>query len=180
MYRYVILICVISFFGGLILGKPSHAAKAIAGEIHYSDDEQKCLADNIYWEARNQTSKGMIGVALVSRNRVNDDRFPHSYCEVVQQGPTKPSWKNPDIQIPIRHRCQFSWYCDGKSDIVPYYDLDVYEFARMIAFKIYNGHLEDFTQGATHYHADYVTPEWASSKTFTLKEDEHIFYRWER
>ena len=180
MLKYLAPLFAVAFIGGLTTGKSALGATAEAGEFHTPNSEQKCLADNIYWEARNQTAKGMIGVALVTRNRVLDSRFPHSYCEVVIQGPTKPSWKDPNIRIPLRHRCQFSWYCDGKSDIVPYYDLDVYEFARTIAFKIYNGKLEDFTDGATHYHANYVSPEWAETKTWTVAIDDHIFYRWEK
>ena len=180
MLKYLAPIFAVALIGGFVTGKSAFGAEAKAGEWHTPDSEQKCLADNIYWEARNQPPKGMIGVALVTRNRVRDSRFPHSYCEVVQQGPTKPSWKDINVDVPIRHRCQFSWYCDGKSDDIPYYDLDVYELARTIAFKIYHGHIEDFTDGATHYHATYVNPEWAAMKTFTIMEDEHIFYRWEK
>ena len=181
MLKYLAPLFVAAFFGGFISGKSAlGATSAEAGEWHTPDSEQKCIADNIYWEARNQSAKGMIAVALVTRNRVLDDRFPHSYCEVIMQGPTRPSWKDINIDVPIRHRCQFSWYCDGKSDVVPFYDLDVYDFARTIAFKIYHGHLDDFTDGATHYHADYVTPEWSASKSWTIKIDDHIFYRWEK
>jgi len=175
-----ILGCTASFIGGFYTGQSAFAGEANAAAFHASYTEQKCLADNIYWEARNQSTKGMIGVAFVTRNRVNDTRFPHSYCEVIKQGPERPSWKDKNIMVPLRHRCQFSWYCDGKSDNIPTVDLDIYEFARTIAFKIYNGHLTDFTVGATHYHADYVTPAWAKSKTKTITIDEHIFYRWER
>jgi spore germination cell wall hydrolase CwlJ-like protein len=164
----------------LSTGVAHGASTAQAGEWHSDVSEQKCIADNIYWEARNQPLKGMIAVALVSRNRVNDERFPHSYCEVIHQGPTRPSWKDNDIRIPVRNRCHFSWYCDGKSDDIPEYDLDVYSLARAIAFKIYWGEFDDFTVGATHYHADYVTPEWANTKTPTLQVEDHIFYRWEK
>lgn len=165
-----------------VLSGKAQGKEAIAHPLplHDPEVEQRCLADNIYWEARNQPAKGMIGVALVTRNRVRDSRFPHSYCEVVHQGPTKSSWKDIDIMVPIKHRCQFSWYCDGKSDTIPYYDLDVYQFARTVAFKIYYGDLDDFTEGATHYHANYVNPEWASSKTMTVVVKDHIFYRWEK
>ena len=178
--KWYLVACALSFAGGLYTGKSAFASTANAAAFHASYTEQKCLADNIYWEARNQSTKGMIGVAFVTRNRVNDTRFPHSYCEVIKQGPERPSWKDKNNMVPLRHRCQFSWYCDGKSDNIPTVDLDIYEFARTIAFKIYNGHLTDFTNGATHYHADYVTPAWAKSKTKTITIDEHIFYRWER
>ena len=155
------------------------ASIAEAGEYHSALTEQVCLANNIYWEARNQTEEGMIGVGLVVRNRVNDNRFPHSYCEVVHEGPTRPSWRNPDTRIPVKHRCQFSWYCDGKSDDIRSNELDIYAVASDIAHRIYSGDITDITNGATHYHADYVIPAWAATKIKTIQIDNHIFYRWE-
>ena len=89
------------------------------------------------------------------------------------QGPTY-SWK-PDF--PVRHRCQFSWYCDGKSDKV--YDEDAYKQALTIAHGVYYDNLDDFVEGATHYHAVYVLPEWAESKTPVVQIGQHMFYRWE-
>lgn len=173
--------CALAFLGGLVTGKSAFGAiTANAGEYHTSLSEQKCLADNIYWEARNQSTRGMMAVGFVVRNRVNDKRFPHSYCEVVKQGPDRPSWSDETVRVPLRNRCQFSWFCDGLSDKIPSYDKAVYDMSRMIAFKIYNNELVDFTDGATHYHADYVRPEWASTKTKTMQIDEHIFYRWEK
>jgi len=38
----------------------------------------------------------------------------------------------------------------------------------------------DVTDGATHYHADYVEPAWAKTKTKTIEIEDHIFYRWEK
>ena len=144
------------------------------------ENQITCLADNIYWEARNQPVKGMIAVGLVTENRVEDDRYPDTYCEVVEQGPVRESWKQNGVYYPVKHRCQFSWYCDGKSDKIPPVDYEVYDVALAIAFKIYYGpYFDDFTQGATHYHADYVFPEWANSKTKTIKIANHIFYRLE-
>ena len=70
----------------MIPSESESASIAEAGEFHTALSEQVCLANNIYWEARNQTEEGMIGVGLVVRNRVLDNRFPHSYCEVVHQG----------------------------------------------------------------------------------------------
>ena len=48
-------------------------------------DEVKCLAQNIYFEARDQKTKGQIAVALVTINRVESKRFPNSICKVVYQ-----------------------------------------------------------------------------------------------
>ena len=168
--------CTAAFVGGFVTNESAF------GNSHTDVDAQvNCLADNIYWEARNQPTKGMIAVALVTRNRVEDDRYPNTYCGVVEQGPVRESWKRNGTFYPVRHRCQFSWYCDGKSDKIPEQDLDVHELARIIAFKVI--HLEmtnDFTKGATHYHATYVYPEWAETKTKTIQIKDHIFYRWEK
>ena len=153
---------------------------SVSAETNSSLKEQKCIANNIYWEARNQTVKGMIGVALVTRNRVSDNRFPNSYCDVVYQGPTRPTWRDPSVRIPVKHRCQFSWYCDGKPDNIPSYDNDLYTVALAIAYRVYYGKFSDFTLGATHYHATYVLPAWAKTKTRTTKVGRHIFYRWEK
>lgn len=132
-----------------------------------------CLALNVYHEARDQPFIGQVAVAQVVMNRVYDDRFPNTVCEVVQEGPTY-SWK-PDF--PVRHRCQFSWYCDGKSDSA--HNEEAWSMAMMIAHGVYYGNLDDFVEGSTHYHAHYVLPAWAESKTKVVRIADHIFYRWE-
>ena len=166
-----------------IAGAIALSVASNATQLHTQTEDDKqivCIADNIYWEARNQRTKGMIAVGLVTMNRVNDKRFPNTPCEVVKEGPTRPSWKDKSISYPIKNRCQFSWYCDGKAEVVPTADFQVYEIARMIAFKVYHAkQWWDITDGATHYHAYYVTPAWASSKTKTVQIGDHIFYRWE-
>ena len=132
-----------------------------------------CLALNVYHEARDQPFIGQVAVAQVVMNRVRDDRYPDTPCDVVMQGPTY-SWAE---HYPVRHRCQFSWYCDGKSDNTP--DQGAYDKALMIAHGVYYGNLDDFVEGATHYHAIYVLPEWAESKTRIVQIAAHIFYRWD-
>lgn len=132
-----------------------------------------CLALNVYHEARDQPFIGQVAVAQVVMNRVKDDRYPDNVCDVVQQGPTY-SWK-PDF--PVRHRCQFSWYCDGKSDNTP--DEAAWKQALVIAQGVHTGNLDDFVEGATHYHATYVLPEWAETKTPIVQIADHVFYRWD-
>ena len=79
MLKHLFVIsCTAAFIGGFVTGKSAFA------DNHTELDEQvNCLATNIYWEARNQPTKGMIAVALVTRNRVFDDRYPNTYCGVV-------------------------------------------------------------------------------------------------
>jgi N-acetylmuramoyl-L-alanine amidase len=133
-------------------------------------DEVKCLALNIYHEARNQPLVGKLAVAQVTINRVNNNRFPNSVCAVVRQG----FYYN---KSPIINKCQFSWWCDGKSDKPK--DKASWQQIQILADKIYTGFFDgiDIVKGATHYHASYVKPYWAKDKQKLIKIKNHIFYK---
>ena len=134
-----------------------------------------CLALNTYHEAKNQSMIGQIATAQVVMNRVADSRYPNTVCEVVKQG---PKYKGSDV--PVRHKCQFSWFCDGKSD-EPKKDSKEWFKAQDYARIVLSGRIAlDVTEGATHYHATYVRPSWAKTKTRTTRIEKHIFYRWEK
>ena len=49
-------------------------------------DEHQCLAEAMYYEARDQGSLGMLAVGIVIQNRVDHPRYPDTICEVVRQG----------------------------------------------------------------------------------------------
>ena len=147
-----------------------------------------CLALNVYHEARDQGTAGLFGVTAVVLNRVNDKRFPNTICEVVYQGPTRESWKtrryknlpaDERIYYPIKNKCQFSWYCDGKND-TPRNKEKYQEVLDLVEAILYNElPFVDITDGALFYHADYVNPSWAKTKQRTTEIDDHIFYRWD-
>ena len=132
-----------------------------------------CLAMNVYWEARSQSTAGQIAVAQVVINRVNDNRYPDTVCDVVTQGVVKSG-----STLPVRHKCQFSWYCDGKKDNPT--DSTAWSNALLVALTVHDGLTVDMLEGATHYHATSVQPDWAVTKTRTARIDDHIFYRWEK
>ena len=144
----------------------------ILGCTNSYGSETGCLAENVYFEARSQGFAGWVAVAQVTLNRVEDKRFPNTICEVVKQGLTYESGH------PIKNKCQFSWYCDGKSDKVK--NLKVYSEINELVNYVLDQKLFDITDGATHYHADYVRPSWAKTKTKTIEIEDHIFYRWEK
>jgi N-acetylmuramoyl-L-alanine amidase len=134
------------------------------------ETELRCLALNIYHEARNESTAGMVAVGQVTLNRVDSIRFPNTVCKVVRQGVYRGGY-------PVRDRCQFSWHCDGLSDIP--YNLRSYnrsiEIAQWLLFT--NPWLPDFTDGSLFYHASYVQPKWSRTKKITSRIDSHIFYR---
>ena len=134
-----------------------------------------CMALNIYHEAKNQSMLGQIAVGQVVMNRVEDTRFPDNVCDVVTEAVT---YKGTDK--PVLHKCQFSWYCDGQKD-EPKYHSEEWWNAQEYASIVLSGTIAlDVTEGATHYHATYVRPAWAKTKTRTTRIDRHIFYRWEK
>lgn len=126
-----------------------------------------CLALNIYHEARGEPLVGRIAVAQVVRNRVESPQFPDTVCGVVKQG----KYANG---VPVRHQCQFSWWCDGKSDKAT----DSTEWAKSlnIAESVILGHIPDITEGALYYHATSVQPYWAEHYSQIAQIDNHIFY----
>jgi spore germination cell wall hydrolase CwlJ-like protein len=148
------------------------------------DPETFCLAQNIYFEARNESTAGQIAVGQVTFNRVNSKRFPNNVCDVVYQGPKYESWNTRKdktlsnyerVYYPVKNKCQFSWYCDGKADDI----LNAKKFSEIyvLAVEIARKIIPDITDGATHYHADYVSPEWANHLNKTVVIDTHIFYK---
>ena len=136
-----------------------------------------CMAKNIFFEAAVESTAGRLAVAQVTLNRVKSHRFPNSVCEVVYEGLhyTTASGK----QIPKRNRCQFSWYCDGKSDDPR--KVRSWKNSQLIAkwFYDHQDRLMDITDGATHYHADWMQkyPNWARTYKRNVRIDDHIFYQ---
>ena len=134
-----------------------------------------CMAINMYHEAKNQSMLGQLAVGQVVMNRVEDKRFPDNVCDVVTEAVTYKGTNKP-----VLHKCQFSWWCDGQKD-EPDFDSKEWWDAKEYASIVLSGTIMlDVTEGATHYHATYVRPAWAKTKTKTTRIDRHIFYRWEK
>tara|TARA_R100000995_G_scaffold84734_1_gene64542 strand:+ start:992 stop:1423 length:432 start_codon:yes stop_codon:yes gene_type:complete len=134
-----------------------------------------CMSYAIYFESRSESTLAQLAVAQTVYNRVHDNRFPNTVCGVVTDG-LRYSWDNRKI---VRNKCAFSFYCDGKPEVIN--DPRAYDWAESIAWVVLNEQISiDVTDGSTHYHANYVSPYWASSFTQTVCIDAHCFYRWEQ
>jgi spore germination cell wall hydrolase CwlJ-like protein len=127
------------------------------------DESLRCLALNVYHEARSEPEVGQLAVAAVTLNRVRSEAFPDSVCKVVKQGGQQ------------RNRCQFSWWCDGKSDHPT--ESEAWKNARRISRLSLLGLTEDPTDEALYYHATYVKPRWSRKLERTARIDQHVFYR---
>lgn len=132
-------------------------------------DELSCLAEAVYFEARSEPFVAQLAVANVILARVESHRYPDNVCDVVRQS---KKWKGK----PIRNKCQFSYWCDGKPETIA--NVDAYRESVSASELALKGVVLSQTGGATHYHAAYVTPYWATDEDFVVlgQVGSHIFY----
>lgn len=123
----------------------------------------QCLSTAIAYEAAYEPFEGQQAVAEVVLNRTRHPAYPKTVCGVVFAGSQRKTG------------CQFSFTCDGSLNRrLPE---KVMATARAIAASALDGGAPTRVGGATHYHADYVSPYWAPSLTRITKIGAHIFYR---
>ena len=114
-----------------------------------------------------------MAVAQVVLNRVEDLQFPNSICEVVYQAKMRTNWKGEEV--PILNKCQFSWFCDGKSDEPT--DSITWMQSIRIADQVMFDLNFDLTEGALYYHTIHIDPYWNDYLTPTVIINDHIFYK---
>jgi spore germination cell wall hydrolase CwlJ-like protein len=123
---------------------------------------ERCLALVMYWEAKAEGAEGMIAVGAVVLNRVRHEEFPDTICGVVSQGGEQPP-------------CQFSWWCDGKSDQPQEAEAwsTAVELARAMVVEL----PYDPTLGSLFFHASSIKVPWRVERERTLQIGQHIYYR---
>jgi N-acetylmuramoyl-L-alanine amidase len=118
----------------------------------------KCLAMNMYHEARGEHKIGKLAVGHVTLNRVKHEDYPKNICNVVHQ------------------RKQFSWYSDGKSDIPK--DRKQWDTSLKLAATILLGETKDPTYGSTHfYNPKKARPYWRNKFRTTRQLGNHVFLK---
>ena len=143
---------------------PNHAwvATALPASV-FKPSEQRCLAAAVYFEARGEPVKGQAAVAQVVLNRVRNPAYPATVCGVVYQN---EDW---------RHRCQFSFACDGVPERIS--DSEHWKIAEEVAMAVTSGRIWLSDIGpSTHYHAVYVHPRWARDMKKVDRIGRHVFY----
>ncbi len=125
---------------------------------------EKCLANAVYFEARDEPVRAQIGVAQVVLNRVFSPFYPKNVCDVVYQNANR------------RLACQFTFACDGKRDAVT--EPDAWARAKRIAADMLDGKLwMPEVAKSTHYHDDWAHPNWVREMRRLDKQGGLIFYR---
>jgi spore germination cell wall hydrolase CwlJ-like protein len=127
------------------------------------DEQWQCLAEAIYFESRGEPLAGQIAVAEVVLNRVDSRAYPNTICGVTRQG------------VGSGRGCQFSYACDGRPETLR--TPGARERAQKLARLMMDGLPRTITDGATHFHATYVSPGWARKFPRTAAIGNHLFYR---
>ena len=137
-------------------------------KVKLSKEEQLCLTQAIYHEARGESEAGQWAVANVIINRAMSKKFPTSLCGVVFQNAEKG-----------RYKCQFTFACDGRSDI------GTERTAWNRSVKLAEVAFHEFQVGdrpgvipdsALFYHTTSVSPGWGNKFHRVATIGSHIFY----
>lgn len=126
----------------------------------------RCLAENIYFEARGEPLNGQFAVAEVTMNRLASPYFPDTICDVVHD----LRWD------PMRRRltAHFSWTeIQLRSEPAG----PAWDQAMKVATAVYDDAYMPVVPGALFYHATSVRPYWASTRRIVAKIGNHVFYR---
>lgn len=139
------------FLLALILGLSAFTLQAGA-----RDSEFDCLVSNVYYESRSEPRNGMLAVALVTLNRVDNPKYPSTICKVVYQ-PNQFSWtKNRQL---LKQKINLKqWQAAKSAAIEAYMNRDA-----LGAFL------------ATHFHNQTVNPGWKLKRVARIGN--HTFYR---
>lgn len=134
----------------------------------HHDDRRNltCLARNVYFEARGEPMPGQYAVAEVTMNRVASGVYPATVCDVVYQ-------KNWD-DIRKRYVGAFSW---TEFSALPNPRGEAWQQAWKAAEGVYYGTEPPVVEGALHFHASYIKPDWAANKKPLARIGRHVFYK---
>jgi len=122
-----------------------------------------CLSQAVYYEAALEPLSDQQAVAQTVLNRVRNPAFPSSICGVVYQGSQQVTG------------CQFSFTCDGSRNRAPI--APFWQQAQAVARQATSGFVMKAVGTATHYHANYVFPNWSPTLVKIGQFGIQIFYR---
>jgi len=111
------------------------------------------LTLNVYYEARSESQLGQVAVAHVTLNRA--------------------AARNASIKEVVTQAGQFSWLSQ-RASLAPK-DPKAFLTCFHSAYLALAG--DDITDGATHFHTKYITPNWAGDYRYIASYGAHRFYK---
>jgi spore germination cell wall hydrolase CwlJ-like protein len=117
----------------------------VSSPSNYTKEDLRCLQENMFYEARNQSDEGILMVGIVTIERTKDSHYPSTICGVVHQ------------------HAQFSWTLKKqKVKMKSKMEIDAWNHAGILAEQL----LEDQNKycnlfsSVIFYHNESVDPKW--------------------
>ncbi len=129
------------------------------------------MTATIWGEARSESFMGKQAVAHVIVNRVKHGGWWGNTARTVMLKPYQFScWNKDDPSYPFVRRIGYEWNKENVMNSKIIWD------CLLAALSVVQNQSKDMTYGATHYHADYVSPSWAKGKKAVAAIGRHYFY----
>lgn len=127
--------------------------------------ELKCMALNVYHEARGSTHANQVAVAWVTMNRHKS--WDMSICDVVYES----------NYISSRHKMvsQFSW-STGRNRW-RHLEMEAWDRSQQVAYDVMFHRVSDPTRGALHFYEKGSHPAWARNAISVRTIGAHNFYK---
>ena len=127
----------------------------------FANSQIDCLAKAMYFESRGGKPHEQLNVGHVVLNRIDNDKFPNSVCNVIADR---------------KHSIQFPWYYKGRH----INDNKTFKEIKVLASNLYNSYVSgnrvDTTKGSLFFHSRTIDPGWKYRKV-ALSDSLHSFYK---
>lgn len=136
--------------------------------INFNENDLKISALTVWGEARGEFKKWGLASFIVIANTIMNrflepKRFGMSLAQVCQKPLQFSVWNKFDKNYALLA-------CVDEED-------KLYKISKESCLAVFQKKWPDLTGGANHYHADYVSPSWATNKKHTMQIGRHIFYK---
>jgi spore germination cell wall hydrolase CwlJ-like protein len=169
----IILILVLVFYTGTFFHFPQSyfdEQHEIAAKYHailnLKKEQQKCIVEALWYEARSETEEGMRHVASVLLNRTQSKHYPSNLCAVVRQ-PKQFSYRNhlgnSHKFLPVKARPT---------------EQDELQAAERISQEIITGRFKiTLPKTVLWYHTTRVNPYWTEKMEVVKIHGSHVFLK---
>lgn len=174
LFRLTAIICLIL---AVFKWNDSRADAFESFHDYRSQNGYQCMAEAMFFEGAKDGKIGMhlIGNVIINRytDKVYEFKNLDSICDVVHQPSRNPArpWE-----------CAFSYYCDGKPEVVPETPVDMKAMseAMWLSQKLLTqlhetGSVIDLTDGALYYTQPQVNRNWMKNTVVTIEYLGHLF-----
>lgn len=144
-----------------------NSISGFVGDVVKQEQEEQCIREALYYEARGEGEEGMRAVMSVIYNRTKAKGFPETYCKVIHQA----------VQFSYRNGTQPGIHIEIKP--VKPSDKVAYTLASVIAQEAAVGRFKPLPElsDVLWYHTKDVKPRWSRAMQKVRTIAKHQFFK---